>query len=139
RFPIGGSKVVRHSARDVAAVIGAGITLHEALKAHESLAKEGIAIRVIDAYTVKPIDAKTLQTAARECGGNLIVVEDHWFEGGLGDAVLDAFAAADAPLPRVTKLAVTEMPGSGKPEELLDAAGINARHIVDAVKRMTER
>ena len=90
-FPVGGSKVVRQSDRDQVAVIAAGITLHEALKAYEALKSEGIAIRVIDAYSVKPIDRETLHRAARDTQGKLVVVEDHWFEGGLGDAVLDAF------------------------------------------------
>jgi transketolase len=139
-FPVGGSKVVRRSERDRAAVIAAGITLHEALKAHDQLRGEGIAIRVIDAYSVKPIDVTTLQAAARDTGGKLVVVEDHWFEGGLGDAVLDAFAGSEdstsGQLPTVTKLAVRKMPGSGKPEELMDAAGITASHIVAAVRRL---
>src|SRR6185312_15108265 len=79
-FPIGGCKVLKQSGNDVAAVIGAGVTLHEALKAYDTLKGEGIAVRVIDLYSVKPIDADSLKTAARECGGNLIVVEDHWAE-----------------------------------------------------------
>jgi len=133
-FPIGGSKVLRRSDKDVAAVIAAGITLHEALKAYEALKAEGIACRVIDLYTVKPIDAETLKTAAQECGGNLIVVEDHWPEGGLGDAVLEVFGGPNGQHPNVTRLAVTEMPMSGKPEELIEAAGISAAHIVAAVK-----
>ncbi|HEV7126146.1 MAG TPA: transketolase [Ktedonobacterales bacterium] len=140
RFPIGGSRVVRSSEHDQVAVIAAGITLHESLKAYDQLKAAGITVRVIDAYSVKPIDAATLQAAARDTGGKLVVVEDHWFEGGLGDAVLDAFAGTeDAPataLPRVLKLAVHKMPGSGKPDELMDAAGISARHIVAAVKRL---
>jgi transketolase len=140
-FPVGGSRVVRGSGQDKVAVIAAGITLHEALKAYDQLQSEGIAIRVIDAYSVKPIDARTLQAASRETGGKLVVVEDHWFEGGLGDAVLDAFAATEAHAhveqhPTVLKLAVHSMPGSGKPEELMDAAGISAGHIVAAVKSL---
>src|SRR5260221_1742293 len=138
-FRIGGSRVVRSSDRDQVAVIAAGITLHEALKAYDALQGEGIAVRVIDAYRVKRIDAATLQAAARDTGGRLVVAEDHWFEGGLGDAVLDAFVgdenAAPVALPRVVKLAVRKMPGSGKPAELMDAAGISATHIVAAVKR----
>jgi len=133
-FPIGGSKVLKQSGNDVAAVIAAGITLHEALKAYDILAGQGIAIRVIDLYSVKPIDAETVKKAAQECGGNLFVVEDHWPEGGLGDAVLEVFGGAGGPHPNVTRIAVRDMPTSGKPEELLDAAGISAPHIVDAVK-----
>ena len=135
KFPIGGSKVVKQSAQDKVAVVAAGITLHEALKAYETLKGEGISVRVIDAYSVKPIDRKTLVQAAKDCGGKVIVVEDHWPEGGLGDAVLDAYAAEGA-LPRVVKLAVHGMPGSGTPAELMDAAGIDAAHIVKAVKAL---
>ena len=135
-FPIGGSKVVRSSDKDAVTVVAAGITLHESLKACDQLKGEGIAIRVIDAYSVKPIDAQTLLAAARATGGRMIVVEDHWIEGGLGDAVLEALADAGLPNLRVTKLAVTEMPGSGKPEELLAAAGIDAKHIVEAARAL---
>ncbi len=99
QFPIGGSKVVRQSDRDQVTVVGAGITLHEALKAADQLQGEGVAIRVIDAYSVKPIDAKTLHAAAQATNGRIVVVEDHWFEGGLGDAVLDAFAGTEAQAP----------------------------------------
>ncbi len=133
-FPIGGSKVLRHSDSDVACVIAAGITLHEALKAYETLKAEGINIRVIDLYTVKPIDAETVRTAALLSGGKLIVVEDHWPEGGLGDAVLEVFGGPVGIHPNITRLAVKDMPTSGKPAELLDAAGISAPHIVEAVK-----
>src|SRR5436305_8029504 len=91
-FSIGGSKVVRRSGEDQVALVGAGITLHEALKAADALAAEGITARVIDAYSVKPIDADTLRQAARECGGRMVVAEDHWPEGGLGDAVAEVFA-----------------------------------------------
>jgi transketolase len=133
-FPIGGSKVLKQSGNDVAAVVAAGVTLHEALKAYSTLQAEGVSIRVIDLYSVKPIDAQTLQKAAQECRGNLIVVEDHWAEGGLGDAVLEVFGGPSGQHPNVTRLGVKDMPGSGKPQELLDAAGISASHIVDAVK-----
>jgi transketolase len=136
-FPVGGSKVLLRSAHDRAAIVAAGVTVHEALAAYHQLQNESIAVRVIDAYSVKPIDVATLRQAATETGGRLVVVEDHWPEGGLGDAVLAAFAdGAGGPLPRVVKLAVRGMPGSGKPAELLDAAGISARHIVEAVKRL---
>jgi transketolase len=139
-FHIGGSKVVRSSESDQVAVVAAGITVHEALRAYDQLKSEGIAIRVIDAYSVKPIDRETLLAAARATDGRLVVVEDHWPQGGLGDAVLEAFAGSETEppvvTPRVAKLAVGSMPGSGKPDELLDAAGISARHIVAAVKRL---
>jgi transketolase len=149
KFPIGGSKVVRSSGSDKVAIIAAGITLHEALKAYaagitlhealkayETLKAEGISVRVIDLYSVKPIDAATVKTAAQECGGNLLVVEDHWPEGGLGDAVLAIFADAGSSHPVVKHLAVYEMPGSGKPQEMLEAAKIDAASIVEAVKAL---
>jgi len=140
-FSIGGSKVVRRSDSDKATVIGAGITLHEALKAHERLKADGITIRVIDAYSVKPIDSETLQQAARATNGRMVVVEDHWPEGGLGDAVLEAFSRRESggwtgELPAVVKLGVRDLPSSGTPEELMDAAGITASHIVRAVKSL---
>jgi transketolase len=135
-FPIGGSKVLRQSDSDVVAVIAAGITVSEALKACDQLAEQGIKVRVIDAYSVKPIDAETIRAAARDSGGRLITVEDHWSEGGLGDAVLDVFAGESEHLPTVVKLAVTEMPCSGKPEELLHWAKIDAPAIVDAAKEL---
>jgi transketolase len=136
KFPLGGSKIVKQSAKDRVTVIGGGITVHEALKAYETLQKEGNAIRVIDAYSVKPIDKESLHAAAKATSGKVIVVEDHWFEGGLGDAVLDAFVGVGEKPPTVIKLAVHKMPGSGTPAELLNAAGIDAGHIVDAVKRL---
>jgi len=134
QFAVGGSKVVRRSDRDEVTVVAAGITLHESLKAYDQLKSKGVAIRVIDAYSVKPIDARTLLEAARATGGRVVVVEDHWIEGGLGDAVLEALAGTGLSNLRVTQLAVTEMPGSGKPEELMAAAGIDAAHIVEAVQ-----
>ncbi|HLV98828.1 MAG TPA: transketolase [Ktedonobacterales bacterium] len=135
-FPIGGSKVVRRSERDEVTVVAAGITLHESLKAYDQLQSQGLAIRVIDAYSVKPIDKQTLLEAARATGGRMVVVEDHWIEGGLGGAVLEALADAGLPNLRLKQLAVTEMPGSGKPEELMAAAGIDAAHIVQAVQSL---
>jgi len=112
--------------------VAAGITFHEALAACGQLTAEGIPVRLIDAYSVKPIDVTTLRTAARETK-ILVVVEDHWADGGLSDAVAAALAGSD-PFPRVISLAVRKMPGSGTPAELLDAAGISARHIVEAVR-----
>jgi transketolase len=134
-FPIGGCKVLRKSDTDVACLIAAGITLHESLKAYDQLASENIHVRVIDLYSVKPIDGATIKQAAQECGGRLFVVEDHWPEGGLGDAVLEVFDGASTEHPSVTRVAVRSMPTSGKPEEMLAAAGIDAKHIVEAVKR----
>jgi transketolase len=134
-FPIGGSKVVRRSDEDQVTVVAAGITLHEALAAYDQLATKGIKIRVIDCYSVKPIDVGTLREANEATHGRVVVVEDHWPEGGLGDAVLEAFDGA-RPAPTVTRLAVREMPSSGKPAELLHAAGIDAAAIVEAVTRL---
>ena len=137
RFPVGGSKVVRSSDDDDVTIVAAGITLHEALKAADSLAEDGIGARVVDAYSVKPIDAATLHAAAEATQGRIVTVEDHWPEGGLGDTVLGAFADSDE-RPRVIKLAVRDMPGSGKPAELLAAAGIDAEHIAEAARRLVE-
>jgi transketolase len=134
-FEIGGCRVLRSSESDEVALIGAGITVHEALKAADALAEEGIAARVIDLYSIKPLDEETLRAAAEVTGGRLVTVEDHWAEGGLGDAVLAALAETDEP-PRVVKLAVRDMPTSGKPEELLARAGIDAAHIADAARRL---
>jgi transketolase len=131
QFPVGGSKVVRKSANDRATVVAAGITVHEALKAASVLEASGTAIRIIDAYSVKPIDAQGILAAAKETGGRIIVVEDHYEEGGLGDAVLDAVGNQA----QVVKLAVREIPRSGPPEALLEKYGISANHIVEAVKR----
>jgi transketolase len=117
------------------AIVAAGITLHEALEAASRLEAEGIRARVIDLYSVKPIDAATVQEAARATGGRLLTVEDHWPQGGLGEAVLSVFAEAAQP-PRVVRLAVQDMPGSGKPGELLAAAGIDAVAIANAARRL---
>jgi transketolase len=137
-FEAGGSKVVRTSGDDDAVtVVGAGITLAEAVKAADALATEGVAVRVIDLYSVKPVDGATLLAAARATDGRIVTVEDHWPEGGLGDAVLDALADSGLPL-RVTKLAVRDLPGSGKPEELLAFAGIDAAAITEAVRALAK-
>ncbi len=130
-FPVGGCKVVRQSDSDVATVIGAGVTLYEALKAYDELKKRNIAIRVIDLYSLQPIDAATLIAAGRDTK-RLITVEDHYPAGGIGDAVARAVAPAGL---TVTRLAVREIPRSGKPDELLDKYGISARHIVEAVTK----
>ncbi|MEK6274431.1 MAG: transketolase [Actinomycetota bacterium] len=134
-FPVGGCKVVRSSDNDEVTLIGAGITLHEALKAADTLAEEGVNARVIDLYSVKPIDVETLRAAAEATGGRFLTAEDHWPEGGLGEAVLSAFADADE-RPRMIHLAVREMPTSGTPAELLAAAGIDADHIAAAARRL---
>ena len=133
-FPVGGSKLVRHSDADQVTIIAAGITLHESLRAYERLKSEGIRVRVMDAYSVKPIDKDALHLAAEATGGKLVVVEDHWFEGGIGDAVLNAFVGVGQKAPTVVKLAVASIPTSGTPAELLSAAGIDAEHIARAVR-----
>jgi len=135
-FPIGGSRVLRSSDEDEVALIGAGITVREALKAADLLAEDGIAARVIDLYSIKPLDTETLLAAAEATRGRLVTVEDHWPEGGLGDAVAAALSDTDEP-PRIVKLAVREMPSSGKPDELLAVAGIDAEHIAAAALRLT--
>jgi transketolase len=132
RFAIGGSHVVRSSDADDVTVVAAGITLHEALAAAEELAGEGVSVRVVDLYSLKPVDADTLKAAAEETDA-IVTVEDHWAEGGIGDTVLGALADSDT-RPRVVKLAVRDMPGSGTPAELLAAAKIDKAAIVDAVR-----
>jgi transketolase len=136
KFPIGGSKVLRQSEKDVATVIGAGITVVEAIKAYDALQKEGIAIRVIDLYSLQPIDSKTLIDAATATGGVVITVEDHYPAGGIGDAVSEAVAPAGF---AVRRLAVREIPRSGQPGELLDRYGISSTHIIDAVRAAQRR
>jgi transketolase len=128
-FEIGGSKVVRSSPSDQATIVGAGVTLHEALKAQAVLEEEGLNVRVIDAYSVKPIDVETLEKAAKETG-HIVVVEDHYWDGGVGDAVLDAIGNKA----RVHKIAVRGVPRSGGPEELIEAYGIGAATIAERVR-----
>jgi transketolase len=131
---IGGSRIVRGADADDVAIIACGITVDEADRAAEALEQDGIRARVLDCYSIKPIDAEAVRAAARDCGA-VITVEDHWPEGGLGDAVLEALADADD-RPRVTKLAVREMPVSGTPEELLHAAKIDAEAIAAAAREL---
>lgn len=138
-FTIGGSRVVRQSDKDRLTVVAAGITLHEALKAYDQLRSQRVNIRVIDAYSVKPMDEETLLVAAQEAGNKIIVVEDHWPEGGLGDAVLEVFTQQDGTSPQIVKLAVQSMPGSGTPDELMEEAGISAHCIVEAVNALLQR
>ena len=134
QFSIGGSRLVRASDNDDVTIVAAGITLHEARTAADKLQAEDISARVIDLYSVKPIDSKTLMSAAAATGA-IVTVEDHWREGGIGDAVLDVFANQTV-RPRVVKLAVKSMPGSGTPTEMLAAAGIDAYHIAEAARRV---
>ncbi len=133
-FPIGGSRVLRQG--DDVAIVAAGITLHESVKAADRLIAEGIDARVIDLYSVKPVDVERLRAAAEATGGRIITVEDHWSEGGIGDAVLEALSDDGELPPHVVRLAVREMPGSGKPAELLAAAGIDADHIAQAARAL---
>ncbi len=133
RFPVGGSKTLRSSPEDKATIVAAGITVHEALAAHDALADRGVMTRVIDAYSVKPLDTQTLARAARETG-HLVVVEDHWAAGGLGEAVAGAIVGSPADL---RHLAVRGEPRSGAADELLDRCGISRRAIEEAVAEVT--
>ncbi len=135
-FPVGGSKLVRSGENDQVTLVGAGVTLHEALHAAQILHEEGIAARVIDCYSVKPVDIETLAAAAAKTGGRIVVAEDHHPEGGLGSAVADALLAAGQQNLHLTRLAVSEMPGSGTGEELLAWAGIDADHIAAAARKL---
>ncbi|MFM7842388.1 MAG: transketolase [Nitrospira sp.] len=132
-FTIGGSKVLRQSALDQITIVAAGVTLFEALKAYDQLKSAGIRIRVVDLYSVRPIDRLTLLESARATKNRLLTVEDHYEHGGLGDAVLSAVGSEGV---RVHKIAVRDIPHSGKPDELVDHFGIGARSIVDAVKKL---
>jgi transketolase len=133
-FEIGGSRVVRSSDSDEVTLVAAGITLHEALAAAHELAQDGVGARVIDLYSVKPIDERTLLEAA-EATGAILTVEDHHPEGEIGDAVLEVFAD-DASRPRIVTLAVRGMPTSGTPAELLEQAGIDREHILRAARAL---
>jgi transketolase len=135
QFSIGGSKVLRQSASDVLTIVAAGVTLFEALKAHDQLKTSGIHVRVIDLYSIAPIDRTTLLDSARSTHGRMLTVEDHYAHGGLGDAVLSAVGTEGI---RVHKLAVRIIPHSGKPEELVDHFGIGVRSIVEAVKQIAK-
>jgi transketolase len=131
-FPVGGSKVLRRSESDAVTVIAAGITVHEALKAHDELKRGGLSLRVIDAYSVSPLDGEAIAREVRATGGRAIVVEDHYAAGGLGEAVAQALAGAAA----LKHLCVRELPRSGKPDELLERYGISAAHIVRAAREL---
>ena len=137
-FPVGGAKVLRATDADQVTLIGAGVTLHACLEAADQLKTDGISARVIDVYSVKPIDTGTLTAAAAATGGKLVIAEDHHPEGGLGSAVVDALTGAGRADLTVRHLAVAELPGSGTSEELLDAAGISAVHIAAAARDMAD-
>jgi len=130
-FTVGKAKVVRKSDSDQVLVVAAGVTLHEAIKAADTLAEKGINIRVMDPFTIKPLDIAAVQDNAAACNGRIITVEDHYPEGGIGDAVLDAVASYRNMI--VRKLAVNAVPRSGPPAELLEMFGISADNIVRAV------
>jgi transketolase len=133
QFPIGGAKVVRGSSGDKVTVVAAGVTLYEALKAADTLKNEGIGITVIDAYSIKPLGKDVIKAAAQKTNNLVVTVEDHYAQGGLGDAVAGELSADGV---RVHKLAVEELPHSGKPEELLAKYGIDASAIVKKVKAL---
>ncbi|NJP34295.1 transketolase [Micromonospora thermarum] len=137
-FPIGGSKQVRGGDDDHVALIGAGVTVHNCLAAADELAGEGINARVIDLYSVKPLDSDRLLDAVRDTGGRLVVVEDHYPQGGLGSAVLESLADLAVPA-QVTRLAVRGLPTSGTPTELMDQAGIGVTAIVEATRALLAR
>lgn len=136
QFPIGGSKVLRRSDSDVATLIGAGVTLHTCLAVADRFARDGVSVRVIDVYSLKPIDVVTLREASAETGGRFVIVEDHYPEGGLGAAVMEALALDEHP-PRVEHLAVRGLPGSGSTSDLLAQAGIDEASVAAAVARIT--
>jgi transketolase len=135
KFPIGGSKVIKRSSKDQAVIIAAGITLFEALKAYEELKKENIQVRVIDAYSIKPFDQVSISRHAAQAGKKVVVVEDHYSGGGLGDATASALAGKA----EIRHLAVFDLPRSGEPEELLEKYGISAAHIKKAVKTIISK
>jgi transketolase len=134
-FPIGGSKVLRREAGDAVTVIAAGITVHEALKAAEALRSDGLGLRIIDAYSIAPLDSATILREVADTGGRAVVVEDHFTGGGLGEAVAAALAGSAA----IIHLSVRELPRSGKPDELLERHGLSAAHIVRAAKELAAR
>ncbi len=132
-FTIGGSKVLRHSEKDQLTIVAAGVTLHEALKAYDELLAAGITVRVIDLYSITPIDVATLKQAAKATNNLVLTVEDHYLHGGIGDAVLNALSTEGV---RLHKMGIQEIAHSGKPDQLLDHYGINARAIVAKAKQL---
>ncbi|HXZ76263.1 MAG TPA: transketolase, partial [Streptosporangiaceae bacterium] len=134
-FPIGGARLVRSGPGDQVTLIGAGVTLHNCLAAADQLGRDGIAARVLDLYSVKPVDTEALLAAAAATGDRLVVAEDHYPEGGIGEAVLQALSDAGHPA-QIAHLAVRGLPGSGTPAELMEAAGISAGHIARAAREL---
>jgi transketolase len=135
-FGVGGAKVPRASDHDPVTLVGAGVTMHACLGAADLLAEEGISARVVDCYSVKPIDTATLTAAVDATGGRIVVAEDHRPEGGLGSAVTDALLAARRSNLSLTHLAVRELPGSGSGAELLAWAGLDADHIAATARQL---
>jgi transketolase len=134
-FPVGGARLVRSSPDDQVTLVGAGVTLHNCLAAADELGRDGIRARVLDLYSVKPIDTEALLAAADATGNRLVVAEDHYPAGGIGSAVLEAFNDAGHPA-QIAHLAVRGLPGSGTPAELMEAAGISAGHIGRAAREV---
>jgi len=132
-FEVGGCKILRETTNGAATVVAAGVTVFEALKAYDELQKAGIGIRVIDLYSVQPLDKATLVASARQTRNRIVTVEDHYAAGGIGDAVAEAVGAEGI---TVLRLAVREIPRSGKPEEMLEKFGIAAADIVRAVRNL---
>jgi transketolase len=135
QFPVGGCKVLRKSEKDVACIVGAGVTLHEALKAYDMLAKENVFVSVIDLYSIKPLDAATLLSVARTSGNTVVTVEDHYREGGIGETVMSALCNENI---TIHSLAVHRLPRSGNPQELLAFEEIDAAAIVKIVKELSK-
>nr|XP_005000104.1 transketolase-like protein 1 isoform X2 [Cavia porcellus] len=135
-FKIGQAKVIRYSDKDMVTVIGAGVTLHEALMAADELCRQDISIRIVDLFTIKPLDAATIISCAKATGGRIITVEDHYPEGGIGEAVCAAISGEPDIMVRQLAAPVMGMSRSGRPGEMLSMFGVSARHIVLAVKRM---
>jgi len=133
-FKLGGSQVIKSSKQDKVTIIAAGITVHETLAAYEELSQKGIFIQVIDAYSIQPLDVKTLTKAAKETKGRVIVVEDHYAAGGLGEAVGMALSG----MARITHLCIREKPRSGKPRELMKLYGISREAVVKEVENMVK-
>ncbi len=136
KFPVGGCKVLKSSGADKALIVAAGITLHEALKAYDMLLADGITVAVIDLYSIKPLDAKTLEQVATQSGDRIITAEDHYIQGGLGESVV--YALRNTAI-EIHCLAVTQLPMSGKPDELLAWAGIDAAAMVKKVKSLIKK
>jgi transketolase len=138
-FPIGGSKTIASSEDDEVTIVGSGITVHEAIEAADTLAGENISVRIVDCYSIKPVDTAGIGAAVRATNNRVVVAEDHWPEGGVGEAVLSALAETGSEPVEFKHLAVTGMPGSGSSAELMNSHGIDAEHIAGAVRELLGR